>query len=59
VRFGELERLRTANAMEASVIRQIQRKFAHADHDAKIRDLVTAEDLNSMKQRAAEVADAA
>lgn len=58
VRFGELERLRSANAQEASLIRQIQR-HAVADHDQRVRDVVKAEELNRMIQRAAEVADAA
>jgi hypothetical protein len=58
VRFGELEHLRSANAMEASLIRQIQR-HATASHDARVRDVVKAKDLQRMIQRAAEVADAA
>lgn len=58
VRYGEIETLRTANAMEASLFRQIQKKIGYADHDAKLRDLVSADELNAMKQRAAEVSDA-
>lgn len=58
VRFGELERLRSANAAEASLIRQIQR-HATAGHDALVRDVVKADDLQRMIQKAAEVADAA
>lgn len=58
VRYGEIETLRTANAMEASLFRQIQKKIGYADHDARLRDLVSAEELNAMKQKAAEVSDA-
>ncbi|WBU27511.1 hypothetical protein OOZ54_12485 [Rhodopseudomonas palustris] len=58
VRFGEIETMRMANAMEASIFRQIQRKYAFAAHDTKLRELLSADELNQMKQRAAEVADA-
>lgn len=58
VRYGEIETLRTANAMEASIFRQIQKRIGYAEQDAKLRDLITAEELNAMKQKAAEVADA-
>lgn len=58
IRYGELERLRGENAMEASLIRQIQR-HATAPHDARVRDIVKVADLQKMIQRASEVADAA
>jgi hypothetical protein len=58
VRIGELEGLRAANAMEASLIRQIQR-HAVADHDARVRDVIKPDDLQIMIQKASEVADAA
>jgi len=57
VRYGELDRLRGLNAMEAAVIRQIQ-DHAKAPHDARVRDVVKATDLNRMIQKAAEIADA-
>lgn len=57
VRYGELESLRSSNVMEAAIIRQIQ-KYAQAAHDAKVRDIITADDLNRFKQKAAEIADA-
>lgn len=58
VLFGEIETLRIANAMEASIFRQIQRRYAFAAPDTKLRDIVKPEDLNAIKQKAAEVADA-
>lgn len=58
VRVGELERLRSANAMEASVVRQIQR-LGVFNHDARVRDVVKPQELQRIIQRAAEVADAA
>jgi hypothetical protein len=58
VRIGELEGLRAANAMEASLLRQIQR-HAVADHDARVRDVIKPDDLQIMIQKASEVADAA
>lgn len=58
VRFGELDGLWTASYEEAFVLRQIKRKYAHAAHDAKVRDLIKADELKLMKQRAAELAEA-
>lgn len=55
VRYGELDRLRGLNAMEAAIIRQIQ-DHARAPHDARVRDVVKAVDLNKMIQKAAEIA---
>lgn len=57
VRYGELERLRASNAMEASLVRQLQR-HGNPPHDTKMRDFVKVEELQRMVQRAAEVADA-
>jgi len=57
LRFGEIESLRFENAREASILRQIQRHIAHAAADAKIRDIMKAEDLQRFIQRGAEVAD--
>lgn len=58
VRFGEIKRLRTANAAEASIFQQIEERYAHAEHDSKLRDLLTVKIFQRMQQRAAEVADA-
>ena len=58
VRYGEIETLRSTNAMEASIFRQIQKKIGYASHDAKLRSLISADEFNAMKQRAAEVSDA-
>lgn len=58
VPVADLEKLRNLNAQEASVIRQIQRHVANAPHDALVRDIIKASDLERMIQRAAEVADA-
>lgn len=57
--FGELEGLRSANAMEASVILQIQRHYANVEPNQFVRDVIKAKDLERMIQRGAEVADAA
>lgn len=59
VRFGELERLSSVNAIEAFVMRQIKNKFANAPDDARVRDLIKPDELNEMRQRAAEMSDAA
>lgn len=59
ITFGELEGLRSENAREASIIRQIQRHAANVTADAKVRDIIKASDLERMIQRGAEVADAA
>lgn len=59
VRYGEIERMRTEDAMAASVWRQIQRAHPNAPHDMKVRDIVKIEELQRMIQKAAEVADAA
>jgi hypothetical protein len=56
--FHEIEALRAANVREASVFRQIQKHVANADPWARVRDLIKAEDLERMIQRAAEVSDA-
>jgi hypothetical protein len=58
VRYGEIEQLRAANAVEASIFRQIQRRIGYADHDCKLRDLLKPEDFNAIKQKAAEISDA-
>lgn len=57
--FGELEGLRLGNAMEASIIRQIQRHAANVPGNAKVRDVIKADELERIIQRGAEVADAA
>ncbi|RWN33438.1 hypothetical protein [Mesorhizobium sp.] len=57
--FGELESLRANNAMEASVIRQIQRHAGNATANQRVRDVIKAADLERFVQRGAEVADAA
>lgn len=57
VLVGELESLRAANAMEASVLRQIQR-LGYADTRMPVRAIVDPDTLARMIQRAAEVADA-
>lgn len=54
VRWGELERLRGANAREAAVIRQILRHTNPVDHSVKVRDAIGADDLARFIQRAAE-----
>lgn len=59
VRYGEIEHLRNQDAMAASIWRQIQRAHPNAPHDMAIRDVLKAEELQRMIQRAAEVADAA
>ena len=58
VRYGEIEHLRNQDAMAASIWRQIQRAHPNAPHDMAIREIVKAEELQRMIQRAAEVADA-
>ena len=59
VRIGEVERLRAANVMEASIFRQIQHHVAgYTDGTTKIRDLITDKDFQRIQQRAAEVVDA-
>jgi hypothetical protein len=58
VRFGELKRMMSANAIEAAVIRQIL-EHGDAPHDARVRDLLKTEQLQRMIQRAAEIVDAA
>lgn len=57
IRIGELERLRSANAMEAAVLRQIQR-LGYADPNMTVRMIVDHDTLARMIQKAAEVADA-
>jgi hypothetical protein len=57
VRFGEVERLRAANAIEASIFAQIK-EFANAPHAAKIRDIIKPSQFQRIHQRAAEAADA-
>jgi hypothetical protein len=59
VTWKEVATLRATNAREASVLGQIQKRVAHADGDARIRDLIGADELARIVQKAAEVADAA
>lgn len=51
VRYGELERIATADLVEASVIRQIL-DHAKAPHDAKVRDVVKPTVLKRMIAKA-------
>lgn len=57
VKWREIERLRRDNTQEAAVLRLIQRKVAHADPNAKVRELITPDELARMVQQAAEAAD--
>jgi hypothetical protein len=57
IRIGELESIRNLSSRQAAVIRQIQR-IGVADPNALVGDVINAEQLNRMLQRAAEVADA-
>jgi hypothetical protein len=57
VRFGEVERLRAANAMEASIFEQIK-SFAQAPHDARIRDVIKPKQFQRIQRRAEEAAEA-
>lgn len=59
VTWKEVATLRATNAREASVLGQIQKRVAHADGDARVRDLIGADELARIVQKAAEVADAA
>lgn len=59
IRICDLERLRSTNAAEASLIRQIQRHAVSANPNDTVRDVVSSETLERMIQRSAEVADAA
>jgi hypothetical protein len=58
VRYGELQRMMSTNAVEAAVIRQIL-DHGKAAHDARVRDVVKVDDLQKFIQRAAEIVDAA
>lgn len=58
VSYGEIERLRTANASEAAVFDQILKHVTSADHAAKVRDLIKVKDLQRFIQNAARLADA-
>lgn len=57
VRFGEVERLRAASAMEAAIFERIQ-QHAVANSDAKIRDVITPKQFQRIQQLASEDADA-
>lgn len=59
VRMVEVERMRASNAMEASILRQIQRSGVPHTPDMLVREVIKPEQLDRFIQRAAEVADAA
>ena len=59
VLMGEVERLRSASAQEASVLRQIQRSCVAADPNTPIRDALKVHQMERFIQTGAEVADAA
>lgn len=56
--WGELERLETTNQREAWVIRQLRKHAQVSDHSTLVRAVVTAEMLDRMIQKAAELSDA-
>lgn len=56
--WGELERLETTNQREAWVIRQLRKHAQVSDHSTLVRSVVTAEMLDRMIQKAAELSDA-
>lgn len=57
VKWHEVERLRRDAGQEAAIFRQIQRQVNSAADDAKVRDLISADDLARFVQRAAEAVD--
>jgi hypothetical protein len=57
VRHGELGRMASTNLREAKVFTQIM-EFASAPSDAKVRDIISAKELQRMIQKAAEYTDA-
>lgn len=58
VTFGELDKMRRDGLMDASLFMQLQRHAANATPNQKVRDIVNADTLNRMVQKAAEVAEA-
>lgn len=58
VRYGELARLKAANACEAAVVDQIMQHGKCEDHSMRVRDFVKVADLQRFIQRAAEMTDA-
>lgn len=58
VRYGELARLKAANAAEAAVVDQIIQHGKCEDHSMRVRDFVKVADLQRFIQRAAEMTDA-
>lgn len=56
--WGELERLEATNQREAWVIRQLRKHAQVSDHSTLVRAVVTAEMLDRMIQKAAELSDA-
>lgn len=57
VTFNELESLRFENAREAAVIRLVMKHVANAPIYARVRDVINADTLERMIQKASEVAD--
>lgn len=58
IRMGELETIRVTSAVEAFILRQIQRR-AVADPTTPVRDVITPEEFQRIQQKATEAADVA
>jgi len=58
VAMGELPRLIGANRTEAALLELVRTRYANASPFARVREVIKVDDLQRMKQQAAEIADA-